>query len=1080
MNRVYWKSTIERGLISMKFVKWIILIGTLLLLPWLFWFMSEDKQRNITVINKTTPHGNISEHQGFYWLLDYLKINDEKNKKYNPSEDYYGYTFEDNEYIEKPLPTNLSGSDLIYVIDTYGVDEKDLTGGLTNEEWTSIQSANEDKQATLVVEYNSISNNVRDKASKYLGIKQTGWIAKYGKSLALNDGEVPKWVVNAYEKNNKKWSFDGEGIIFYNESSEEVEVLSVNEGTLQKHGLLFKTTQQGEETFSISKASMYNGWFDIIDSEADAKILAEFEIDTTEKGKKILQKIGISSNSPAIVMKKQNATNSYYFAGNFSTVEKIPGIYQYKGFTKIREMLTVDFLFPGESFYWQVYVPIMTSILKDIESFEQEKMVDKTQTLSTVKTKEGLTYNSRISKDKFEVYRNNKWETMTIKGVNLGMGKPGAFPGEAAITREEYARWLEYIGEMNANTIRVYTLHPPAFYKALKHYNETHEKPIYVFHGVWIDEGPLEETLDAYTPEITETFQKEYKQMVDVIHGKAEVSEKVGHAHGTYDSDISPYVIGWMIGIEWYPLMVDNMKTVYANLPQFDGSYIKTDQAEGFEIWLAEQMDTLMKYEAEVYSWTRPMSFTNWVSTDNLNQPAEPLEKEDMASVDPNHIKIKEGQDLPGLFASYHVYPYYPDFLNLEEKYTEYIDHRGNKNNYAGYLHDLKASHSMPILISEFGIPASRGITHLNPFGWNQGGHSEKEQGEILVSLYEDILEEGMMGGLIFTWQDEWFKRTWNTMDLDDPNRRPFWSNLQTNEQNFGLLSFNTLKIKLDGNSDDWKGIEPVYQSSEEPIQSAFITHDEAYLYIRLDQKSSKKGDWFDQNEVNILFDVTPKSGTDVIEGQPSIQLDRPVIDFWANIQSKEKANLYVDAYYDSFLYQYGHVLQMIPESEPIPTKSTGVFNPIRYALNKGLVRPDTGKELPFESYETGKLQYGNSNSSAKDYYSLADYYADPKTGVLEMRIPWLLLNVKDPSSKIVLSDLYKDGLETNLEIEDLGVAFTFRKNGKLHTFPKMKDGVIPFKSLARYSWDKWEAPQSKERLKQSYYILQDKFKEVN
>ena len=35
---------------------------------------------------------------------------------------------------------------------------------------------------------------------------------------------------------------------------------------------------------------------------------------------------------------------------------------------------------------------------------------------------------------------------------------------------------------------------------------------------------------------------------------------------------------------------------------------------------------------------------------------------------------------------------------------------------------------------------------------------SEKEQGEIVSRLYDDILEENMLGGLIFTWQDEGLK----------------------------------------------------------------------------------------------------------------------------------------------------------------------------------------------------------------------------------------------------------------------------------------------------------------------------------
>ncbi|MEK1831712.1 hypothetical protein AAAC51_31095 [Priestia megaterium] len=54
----------------------------------------------------------------------------------------------------------------------------------------------------------------------------------------------------------------------------------------------------------------------------------------------------------------------------------------------------------------------------------------------------------------------------------------------------------------------------------------------------------------------------------------------------------------------------------------------------------------------------------------------------------------------------------------------------------------MKEVHHMPVLVAEFGIPASRGLTHRNVYGWDQGFHTEQEQGKILSRLYEDIVEE--------------------------------------------------------------------------------------------------------------------------------------------------------------------------------------------------------------------------------------------------------------------------------------------------------------------------------------------------
>ena len=67
----------------------------------------------------------------------------------------------------------------------------------------------------------------------------------------------------------------------------------------------------------------------------------------------------------------------------------------------------------------------------------------------------------------------------------------------------------------------------------------------------------------------------------------------------------------------------------------------------------------------------------------------------------------------------------------------------------------------MPLLISEFGVPTSRGIARYQPDGMHHGGHNEDEQGEILQRLFTSIKEAGAAGGITFAWADEWFKSNW-------------------------------------------------------------------------------------------------------------------------------------------------------------------------------------------------------------------------------------------------------------------------------------------------------------------------------
>lgn len=620
---------------------------------------------------------------------------------------------------------------------------------------------------------------------------------------------------------------------------------------------------------------------------------------------------------------------------------------------------------------------------------------------------------------------------------------------------------------MNANALRIYTLHPPGFYNALKRYNETHEQKLYLFHGVWIHEERLAETLDAYDPEVLQDFQNEMKTIVDVIHGNRFVPEKPGHAYGQYRSDISEYVIGWILGIEWYPYMVQHTNEKYHDIGDYDGTYFYTQNAQAFEYWLAEQMDLITTYEADHYQWIRPISFTNWVTTDILEHPAEPNEDEDLVSVDPNVIFTKSAMDLTGQFASYHIYPYYPDFLNFEESYQTHVDHRGEYNSYAAYLAELHAAHRLPILVAEFGVPSSRGLTHINPFGWNQGFLTEREQGEILSRLYEDIQAEQLLGGLIFSWQDEWFKRTWNTMDYDNPDRRPFWSNAQTNEQQFGLLSFDRHKIRINGKGDDWSSRSILYEQRDGELKALYVDHDERYLYIRLDTMSTSTG------RPVFLLDVVPDQGNTFIEGQEFLSF-RDGVDFILKIDG-DQSRILIDPYYDFFDYLYGHHLNMITPVQSVPTKNSGKFVPIQYVLNRELYFANTGETLPFSAYETGKLREGNGDPDAENYDSLADYFISDE-GMIEIRIPWLLIQARDPSQKEFIGDVHVNGQKASTYVEQIkiGVLFFDEQGQLIDSFPQIQDDILD--AMQGYTWENWDEPQYTERLKQSYYMVQELF----
>lgn len=127
---------------------------------------------------------------------------------------------------------------------------------------------------------------------------------------------------------------------------------------------------------------------------------------------------------------------------------------------------------------------------------------------------DGVKYYTKLDDKYFTVYDGEKFNKKFLKGVNIGVGKPGAFPGELAITKEEYLRWFRYIGEMNANTIRVYTIQTPEFYEALLEHNMKSENTIYLLHGVWINEDDINSKLNAFDPIIKDTTLDEINRLM--------------------------------------------------------------------------------------------------------------------------------------------------------------------------------------------------------------------------------------------------------------------------------------------------------------------------------------------------------------------------------------------------------------------------------------------------------------------------------------------------------------------------------------------------------------------------------------
>ena len=672
----------------------------------------------------------------------------------------------------------------------------------------------------------------------------------------------------------------------------------------------------------------------------------------------------------------------------------------------------------------------------------------------------GISCRFKAEGDYFYIYESGDWKQMFMRGVNIGATEPGLFPGDLTISYDTYYRWFGYISEMNCNCIRIYTLMPPQFYQALGDFNKKAKNKLYLYQGIWVNEEDIERLSDTYAEneKILNDFMTDAVNLVNVIHGKAKIAETAGEAYGTYNTDVSPWLVGWIIGIEWDPNFVINTNNQHPDKKDYDGEYLYTQTASPFEAFLCRVGDALIKHEAKTYKFQ--LAFSNWITTDPLTHPNEPHFDEDKTTVNTENVKCRNFG--PGMFASYHIYPYYPDSLNYQEDYLEYTDDSGKVNTYEAYLEDLKLAHTVPIIVAEFGIPTSRGMGHESVMGYNQGMVDETAQGAMLIDMLGSIENAKYAGGIVFTWQDEWFKRTWNNVMFDIADRRPYWSNIQTTEQCFGLLAFDpgkeSMAAYVDGDVSEWRNTKPTVTTAQGKL---YIKSDERHLYLMLDAGNYD----FEKDTLLIPINTIADQGS-LKAAQYNAEFDTAA-DFLIYINGKNNSHIYVDRYYDAFNYYFleSKKLSDIKAEENSGVKNSGMFDIMRLCYGYNLTVKGTNQVVPDKAYETGKLRYGNGNPKAQEYKSLSDFYF--KNGKLEIRIPWQLLNVMDPSGKQQISDFRKTQVISPQAYQSFDFGFAYRTGTE----------SLKITLGGSYEYNGWNTPTWHERLKPAYYELQNYFK---
>ncbi len=661
----------------------------------------------------------------------------------------------------------------------------------------------------------------------------------------------------------------------------------------------------------------------------------------------------------------------------------------------------------------------------------------------------------------------SKKERFEIKGVDLTSSMPEHTAYEFAAGKKDYKRWMKLISQMGANTIRVYQVMDSDFYDALYEFNKEAEEPLYFIQGIHVYDKYNYGIGDAYQEEFFGSLVWDGRTVVDIIHGKRMIVNNPRGGNGNYHYDVSKYALGILVGSEW-----SSDKIAYTDMQKayeggYQGKYFITDnEASCFETMLAKVMDEIMKYESKKYGLQRPIGFV----TDPQNDPFEyedsyngdfdkyekPLPETFTYARQLGKFNLLDGEhihttseNLGGYFVGYHLYDFCRDFskyLSKEEKerLKDILPKINKESSYDGYLDLLGMYHSVPVIAAGFGISSARGIVSET----TTGPLTEEGQGKALAQIYQDMMAAGFAGGCISAFQDEWDKKTWNTSYAQDFENNDMWKDVQSHGQGYGLMEFDSNTCQVDGSDKEWSKDDFIFSKNGSDIYAKTDGEGLDFLIKNIDV-----------NGTYVLpLDVTSESGSYAFE-EMDVTFTKDA-DFVLCLSGREETRLLVQTRYEAVRENY---LKEYKGEDPfleIPARNDKHFVTINMVVkNMTMVKQLTRENMHLKYlklWETGKLRYGNNNPGSSEYDSLGDFCFGEN--LVELRIPWALLNFANPSYGLVHKDYYTNyGVEFK-EVKTIGIGFGTEKEKEIN----LVDFALKRKKL-----------EYTERLKDSYKVIQ-------
>lgn len=988
----------------------IISLVFLILLSVMFigWHISQPRKLNVCLVDKTIftldENNGINKkslyrkHQGFFWILNQQKYVYEDGSSYDYKTDYFGPMLDENGQINSLRSVSELDyiPDLMYIADLYGAvddtygyfnNEDAEYSGLTAEEMLAVNYSH-GSGATVIIESETLnsglSSGVVNQITSLCGISDTGWIGRYIVDLA-DMTDVPDWAPPMYEQQEGvEWQFTGPGILLVSRDG-QIIILEQKTDFNSKNLLKIYINSEYEKEFGGCKNCNFYNWFTLIEVNSKTETLATFEFDVNATGMEKMKDVSKTPRFAAITRRAyEDKAPVYFFAGDFNDYVSRDNYYKFLFSDYIYKLISFDHQGDITNFYWNFYNPLIKKILKDVSAAAEEKEAE-------IQNNQNETHAevAKLDGNSLLVAKNGEWNSLDLHAVSIN----ATAPGENVYSREYefYSELIEKSAEMNANCILAKDLLPGAFYQALyEHNNSFPDKPLYLLQtitppdGVDVTEGLSDEALLLWKNKINDT--------VGALHGKASVSKTSKLEACRYYEDVSAYVIAFIAdtGIDY-----DNVARINDSEYSYSGTYASGNNP--VSSYAAYLYDAIQEEYVRLHCTKLPVGIKlDPAAAGGIIDSADSTHTVDLSALTVENSEI-----------------YYFMVADLNENSNIFRDHsdwfEGQESPYRQCLQKLSDRMSGRMLITDVSISV------------NSDGVSERAQGNLLVSMLDDINETGCIGGVIYDLNDDWSALSEEAKPFTVPlTSNSLWHNVTDKAQMTGVISVET----------DIPTKPEIILADDDRVQHMYIYSSPEYLYLTVELLEDID---YDKEKLFVGIDTYQRNDGEYYYAPGYMATALSGMEYVLRWSDKQSVELWVTESYD---------------------KSIGNFS---------------SKESYSGEYRlVSKLTYGGFSESENQFY---------QTGTsVYIRIPWAWLNVTDPTQNMVLNNSGEiNGTATVVATN--GVLFSvmiadIESKDVLYSFPEQKNDP----NYKLFKWNGWTNVTYRLRERNSYKIISNYF----